>query len=357
MDVNPRDNGNIEIDGETPRSYPFTLTVDYGTTVVLEAVPAPGYHFSKWDGEPTINDENPLDIWVTRNTEITALFIPDSNEFSSEGGVLNLIVPEGTTALDEEGKPLTSVEFIINGNPPIPQEASIIGQAYDVAPDGATFDPPVILAWNYESAYLPVGIDEENLSIAYYDENTSEWVALESEVDPGDTIITTLVNHLTTFAILALEVSPQSPTDGATFTTGSLSLSPSEVNPGASVSISVLLANTGDIEGNYIATLKINGSIEETRQATLAAGARQTVTFTTAQEAAGTYLVDVNGLPGSFIVKGVVVSPPPPSVEPPSPQTPTQITPSPGVNWPVVAPILSAIFLAIFLPIKLKRKS
>ncbi len=364
MDVNPRDNGNIEIDGETPRSYPFTLTVDYGTTVVLEAVPVPGYHFVKWDGEPTIDGESTLDIWIIRNIEITALFASDSGDFSSEDGTLNLFVPDSTIALDEEGKPLIGVDFIINVNPPPTEESSIIGQAYDLEPDGATFDPPVTLAWSYESAYFPQGIDEEELSIAYYDEDTDEWVALESEVDPEAMIITALVDHLATFTILVPAVPLPSSPAGATLTTSNLSLSPSEVNTGASVIISMQLTNTGEIEGSYIATLKINGVIEETEQVTLNGGASQTVTFTTSREVAGTYLVDVNGLTGSFIVReGVVSSPPPapsieppPSVEPPSSQTPTQITPSQGINWPVVAPILSAIFLAIFLPIKLKRR-
>ena len=339
----------MEIDEDAPCSYPATTTVDLRDYITLEAVPATGYHFTEWSGEPTVDEHaNPLEIDVRGPMAITANFAPDFNEFASEDGMLNILIPEGTTALNGDGESLTSVEFSIAENPPPTQEVSIIGQAYNLEPDGATFDPAVTLIWGYDPADIPEGAAEEDLAIAYYDDDADDWVALASEIDPEDTAIMALVDHLTTFAIAA-PVAPPPPSLEATFTTSSLSISPGEVNPGEAVSISVLLTNTSDIEDSYTVTLKINGTIEKAKEVTLPGGARETVTFTTTQDKAGNYSVDVSGLPGSFTVReaGSTLSTTPP---------PTQETPSSGVNWTILAPILTAVFLAIFLPLWLRRR-
>lgn len=103
--------------------------------------------------------------------------------------------------------------------------------------------------------------------------------------------------------------------DGGTFTTpqaqavfsvSSLHIKPATVNPNNKVSISVLVTNTGNISGNYTLTLKINGVAEATKPVTLGALASQQVTFTTVKNSPGTYAVDVNGLTGSFEVRGPV---------------------------------------------------
>ncbi len=339
----------MEIDGDAPCSYPATTTVELRDYVTLEAVPATGYHFTEWSGEPTVDEyANPIEIDVRGPMAITANFAPDLSEFASEDGTLNILIPEGTTALNGDGESLTSVEFSIAENPLPTQEVSIIGQAYNLEPDGATFDPPATLTWSYDPADIPKGVAEEDLAIAYYDDDADDWVALASEVDPEDTTIMALIDHLTTFAILA-PAAPSPPPPVATFTTSSLSISPGEVNPGEAVSISVLLTNTSDIEDSYTVTLKINGAIEETEAVTLPGGARQTVTFTTIQDKAGNYSVDVSGLPGSFTVReaGSTLSTTPP---------PTPETPSSGIDWSIVAPILTAVFLAIFLPLWLRRR-
>jgi hypothetical protein len=330
VDVNSEENGDIEISGGIPHYYPYTLGFDYGITIPVKAVPAPGYHFVKWDGEPTIDDDNPINIRVIRNIQITAIFARDSNqfpsgEFASEDAVLKLIVPDGTVALNEEGNPITRLEFFIDSNPPPLQEGSIIGQAYKLEPEGATFDPPVILTWIYESDYIPEEIDEEVLSIAYYDDDISDWVVLDSDVGPMEDIITALVSHLTTFAVLA----PPTPPTPATFEMSSLSISPNEVDTEAPVTISVLLMNTGETTGNYTVILKINGVTEETKEVNLIGGTQREITFTISQDIAGTYLVDVNGLVGSFAVTEVAISlSPPPSIEPPPQSEPPQSSPS-----------------------------
>jgi hypothetical protein len=330
VDVNSEEDGDIEIDGKIPHYYPYTLGFDYGSTVPVKAVPAPGYHFVKWDGEPTINDDNPINIRVIRSMELTAIFTQDSNQFpsgrfTSNDGIIELFVPDGTVSLDKQGNPITDLEFSINTNPPTLPDGNIIGQVYDLEPSGATFDTPITLTWSYQSSYVPEGIDEMDLYVAYYSDDTGEWTALESDVDPLEDIITVSVAHLTTFAVLA----PPTPPTPATFEMSSLSISPDEVDTEAPVTISVLLMNTGETAGSYTAILKINGATEETREVNLSGGTQSEITFTISQDTAGTYLVDVNGLTGSFTVTEVAISPSqPPVIEPPPQSEPSQSAPS-----------------------------
>jgi hypothetical protein len=245
------------------------------------------------------------------------------------------------------------VEFTVIKHPPQAQEVSIIGQAYEVEPDGATFDPPITLTWSYDPADIPEGFAEEEMIIAYYDSESSSWIGLDSEVDPKKTSITAPIEHLSTFALaVPSDSSPSTAAEStaATFTISSLSISPGEAVTDEPVDISVLLTNTSEIEGSYTLALKINGVTEETKTVSLPGGTSETVTFTTVKDESGDYDVDISGLPGSFSVSqaSLAASPTPPPA--------AQETSSSGVNWTIVVPVLVAVFLAIFIPLWLRRK-
>lgn len=322
MDISPSDSGTIKFDGETVSSFPATHTPDYGSTVTIEAIPASGYHFTEWSGEPTIEQTNPTDVWVIRNIKLTAVFTPDSEttasgRFTSADGTVELYIAEGTASSDTQGNPVTAFEFTIDTNPPTLPDGSIVGQAYHLEPEGATFDPPITLTWSYQHSDLLEEIAEDDLYLAYYSAEHEEWTALESDVDAPEDIITAPVTHLTTFAVFAPPL-PPTPVP-ANFELSSLSISPSEVTTEAPVTIRVLLVNTGEAAGSYPVTLKINGVTEETKQVDLSGGTERELTFTTTRDTAGTYLVDVNGLSASFTVTEAAVSspPPPPLLEPP----------------------------------------
>jgi hypothetical protein len=353
VDVNPEGFGEVEIttpdmEADIPCSYPAVITVDEGDEVILEAISAAGYHFTGWSGEPTIK-RNPAEIEVIRNIEITANFAPDFIDFTSEDGMLSVNIPAETTALDGGNEPLTSIEFAVVSNPPPPYQGSVIAPAYDLEPSGATFEPPATLAWAYETAAIPEGVAEEDLVIAYYDENGGEWVELDSEVDPEQDLITTPIAHLTTFAVLAPPAAP-SPVVETTFSTSGFTISPDEANPGEEVTISALVTNQGQVEETQSVTLKINEAIADTQEVTLGAGAFTEVTFKVVRNEAGTYLVELQDETGEFTVKEAAATPPPP------PSSSAQGASSSGINWAIMAPILTAVFLAIFLPIWLRRR-
>jgi hypothetical protein len=135
----------------------------------------------------------------------------------------------------------------------------------------------------------------------------------------------------------------------AAFSSSELSISPRGVNVSDTVTISVLITNTGNASGSREVTLKINGVVEATKELTLEAGASERVSFTTVKEVAGSYSVEINGLSGSFTVKeGSVAStlPGPPS---PSPENPAE-----PFNWSfiggiIVGAVVVVVALLIFL--------
>ena len=86
------------------------------------------------------------------------------------------------------------------------------------------------------------------------------------------------------------------------YSVSELSITPAVVNLGQQVTISVLVTNSGGAAGSYKVILKINGVAENTQEVTLDAGQNQKITFTTKKNTSGLYLVNVNGITGSFQV-------------------------------------------------------
>ena len=181
------------------------------------------------------------------------------------------------------------------------------------------------------------------------DPGEDETVSFSIAKEATGTYLVQLAGLEGTFTVTEPAELPPSGTPAA-FTLSLLSISPIEANIGESVTISVLVANTGEGAGSYTITLKINGVEEATEEITLAGGASDTVIFTTVQDEAGTYSVDVDGLRDSFMVKKSPASTMSPPVAPPS-------APPSRVNWAILGPIIGvAVFLAIFLPIRQRRR-
>ena len=317
---------------------------------------------------------------VVQPPVLTSLFgIAESFRISNEGvilqtveatsadGMFTMTIPEGTIALDKDGNPLSTLTADVDESPPPePEDANIIGLPYDFGPDGATFDPPITFTWSYDPEALPEGVAEEDLVIAYYDEEAGKWVELECEVDTENNIITASVPHFTTFAIIGTPIP-------AAFALSSLVVSPTEVAPGEKVNISISVANTGGTEGSYTVALKINGVKEAEKSVTVAAGGSQAVTFSVSRKEAGTYSVAMDGLSGSFTVVALaIVSPPPapappapvpaPAPAPPAPPTPPPPEPAPAPapppNWPLIGGIIGgAIVVGLVVFFLVRRRA
>ena len=269
---------------------------------------------------------------------------------TSADGNLTLSIPDGTIALDKYGNRLSSLTVDVDPSPPSPPKGvHVIGLAYDFEPNGATFDPPITLEYTYDPADIPQGLAEEDLVLAYYNEEAGEWVELPSTVDPVTNAITASVSHFTIFAIIARAAPP--PLAPAAVSVSNLSIQPAEVKPKEAVTIMVSVANTGGTEGSYTVVLMINGVKEAEKRVTIAAGRSQNVSFTVSREDARSYSVVVDGLSGSFTVLAPVVVPAPaPAPAPPAPPPPPAPPAPPApINWPLIGGIIAAMIVVALL--------
>ncbi len=88
----------------------------------------------------------------------------------------------------------------------------------------------------------------------------------------------------------------------ADFEVISLDIKPPEVTTGETVSITAEVKNTGDGEGTYTAVLTVDGVKFETKDVTLAVGAKERVIFTVKIDVPGTYDIELAGLSGTLEV-------------------------------------------------------
>jgi uncharacterized repeat protein (TIGR02543 family) len=337
VDVSPQGAGDVEVARQIPESYPVSRIEEVGDIVRLVALPADGYYFVGWSGDLSGN-ETPVYVRTNDDQEITAHFFPE--EIFSPDSWLHLVFPIGTVVQGEDGEPLDELDIHFSRTLlPTPAEASLIGHSYEIGPDGASFDQPVSLSCSYDPAQIPDGVAEEELYVAYYNERADQWRGLPSTVDAANDIVTAQVVHLSVFSVAA----PVPPLQPASFTVSSLTISPLEVDIGEAVSVSVLVTNSGEVEGSYYVVMSVNGTVAGTTVMTMAGGS-QTVSFSTTGGEAGIYSVEVNGLEGSFTVRETLV-----------PITSTGGFPG-AVKWTLIGLAIAAfVYLIIGFIIKLRR--
>lgn len=123
---------------------------------------------------------------------------------TSPDGKLKITIPANTIARDSLGNPLSSLTIDVDPDPPcpVPEDERIIGLAYSFEPDGATFSPPIEIVFTYEPADIPEGVLEEELIIAFCDEDSGEWIQVPAVVDADNNTITAEISHFTTYAII-----------------------------------------------------------------------------------------------------------------------------------------------------------
>ncbi|MFA5316925.1 MAG: CARDB domain-containing protein [Dehalococcoidales bacterium] len=139
----------------------------------------------------------------------------------------------------------------------------------------------------------------------------------------------------------------KAPKTPAAFTTSALSVSSSDVKPGDNVTISATVTNTGETQGSYEVRLKINDEVIETKEALLAGGASENITFTTARDESGSYVIDIGGLTSLLVVKEDT----PPSEQIPLPLEPSESTsdmepiPTSKTNWGLISGIITGLIV------------
>jgi hypothetical protein len=375
VDVSPVGGGVVEINGEEAECYPQTVYVPEKTYhVPIEAIPAPGYCFVGWSGEdaPASEDENPYILATARDIgsqddPLIAVFAPECIEYGSHNGTIQVNVPYGT--MNKDGDPSPKVDFTVLDEAPQSDDAVVLGDAYRLGPAGATFRPvspdrPVTMTWSFDPADIPEGVAAEDLTLAYYDESHNQWVTLDSTIDKKTGTISAPIDHLSIYAILA---PTEAPPPEAAFSLSKFTIrtreatgepaKPITVKPDETVYADVFVQNTTDTAGSCTVTLEIDGNADKYQKVTLGAGGFAMVTFETSRSQSGTYTVTINGLDAeaSFMVVDTVRAPEAASLSPTQPTAPVAATS--GAKARVLAPVIAAIVLAIFIPIKIRRRN
>ncbi len=260
--------------------------------------------------------------------------------FKSDDENLTLTIPKGTVGQTKAGDPLPEVRITRVHPQAPPQDMSFIGLNYDLEPDRATFDPPIMVTFTYNPDWLPPGLGPESLTLGYYDQDTQQWVMLDAvniTIDPATNTISAEISHFTVFSVMAF-------TAPAEFTISNLIISPTAIEVAEQATISAVVANSGDVSGNTKVTLKINGVTIGSKLIKIAGHESTKVSFITVQGKPGSYKVDIDGLSGTFTVKAVPVKPvvitsTVPSVTAPAVEYPAPTAPvPPAVPAPVPAP-------------------
>jgi hypothetical protein len=94
----------------------------------------------------------------------------------------------------------------------------------------------------------------------------------------------------------------QSPATSADVTVITASVRPREVIAGEPVIILANVANRGDLDGKFTATLSINGKVESTQELNVPGNHARSIEFTVIKDEPGVYAVDVNGQVAYFTV-------------------------------------------------------
>lgn len=308
--IEPEDAGVVEVDGEELEEDSFQIT--QGESVTLEADPERGYVFTGWSGSIT-STKNPLVTPFYNHKSITAHFAPEEEVEEPSSSALSIGIPTGTAALDADGGSISGVTVDTTGKHDTPDDMVIISDVYDLGPDGATFDPALPLTLPYDKNSLPDGVEASGLVIAWFEEDSKEWVQLPSTVDEDDEVVEALVAHFTDFCVLAprpagVAVAPPSG-ESPGFSFSSLDISPVEPRVGEPVVVTVIASYSGEeAEGATIVTLSVDGATVESRDVIVAAGERRYVEFTYTPATEALHSLNINGLEGSF-----EVAPSPPS--------------------------------------------
>jgi transcriptional regulator with XRE-family HTH domain len=281
---------------------------------------------------------------------------------SSADGMVELTIARNVVGRNVYGQPLSQIRITPMAAPPAPPaDSSIIGLAYDLAPSGATFNPAITLTFTFNPAGLPAGSVEANLSLAYYDSTAGTWITIPgTTVDTAANTISGQITHFTNFAVIA-------GTSPAAFTVSDLTISPTSIGPGKTATVTAVVNNTGDLSGSFDAVLRINDSIAETRQVTVAGRSSQEISFRVTPDNAGTYTISIDGKSGTLEVAApppvtttTTTTVPPPSTTttltttsttttattpPPSTTTTPPPTPRPGVNWWLIGGIIAVVIV------------
>ncbi len=174
--------------------------------------------FDPWLGSAVVTEIETIEVGGDEfNISDEGVLLEDVEVTTGEDDEVEIDISAGTTLVDDEGNPLSAIS--VSSDPEnIPSEDYIL--AYEFSPSGAVFDPAIMIVIHYDEDDIPADVDEENLTIAYYDSDEGKWVEIAGVVNTVNNTITAYVTHFTSYALLA----PETPVTTTTRTQTSIAV-------------------------------------------------------------------------------------------------------------------------------------
>ncbi|MDH5696314.1 MAG: hypothetical protein OEZ00_06940 [Dehalococcoidia bacterium] len=261
--------------------------------------------FDPWLGSSLTNSKT--EYCILSSCTVDALTEADTEVEKSGAGYLTIFVAK------------------YSSNPGDTPAFSAIGKYIDVHIDSTFLIDWIEIRVYYTSAEI-VGVDESSLKLYWW--NAPDWVECSNTgvtyPAGGPTYsgyIWAYINGTTTPTLTQLvgsafggggaaaAAAAGAAAAGCIPVISNLTITPTEVKPGETVTITVEAKNIGDTICIFPVILKINGVVVEKKMVTLVPGEKKTVTFTVIKDEVGTYEVQVSRLKGEFIVSKPLPSP------------------------------------------------
>ncbi len=128
---------------------------------------------------------------------------------------LTLEISAGTRLLTSSNSALSTLGIIAQSSPPVSPDGQALVLAYSFTPEGAKFDPGLVLTFKYSPAQLPSNVAEKDLYLAYFD--GKQWQKLDTSIDTANGTATAIITHFSIFALLG-KISPPAATPSPVIT-------------------------------------------------------------------------------------------------------------------------------------------
>jgi uncharacterized membrane protein len=192
-----------------------------------------------------------------------------------------IVLDENQTVLDYEVDGTNLTVFTLG--------ATSVSLQYDT--DSLTRKDAEVWTFLVDTPYnITVQLPEES-TLVYLSGNP---IAIESE---GNQLVLSLFPDQWEISYIFPLIPP------ADFQVSDLEVTPSEVEAGEEVTVSVKVTNVGGQTGSYALRLLINQTTEETETVTLGEGASTTTEFKIIKQTPGTYNIEIDCLIGEFTVR------------------------------------------------------
>ena len=223
------------------------------------------------------------------NTGVTQ----DSVRLRTTNGKITLDILKGTKLSTADNTVLSFLTAEIIDSPQSTTAGTELIMAYELGPDGVTFDTPVTLSVSYGE--LPAGADEQTVRIVYWD--GSSWEAISSNLNTVSKLVTANINSFGKYAV-AVDI-----LSSASFILSDLIVTPATVNPGEIVLVQATITNQGEITGNCRVSFTVNDVEVDTREIQLQPGQEQSLSYQIRRDEPGEYTVAVNDKLNWFVVE------------------------------------------------------